>query len=303
MKRMKSLRVLVTGGTGFVGRHILQRLKADGVDVTSLIRHYGDKEAIERMGFRAWVGNIWDGETIEPAFRDIDAVIHLVGIIHPYGKNSFERVHVEGTANVVRWSRRNGVKKIIHMSALGTRAGAVSRYHKTKWAGEEIVRLSGIDHTIFRPSVIFGEKCEFLQIMESLIRKPLITPVAGLGKNLMQPVHVDDVAASFAQALSDERCRNRTFELGGADRMSMDQIIDALTMAMGKRWKLKMHIPAYLLKFPLLVLEYTHPRPPLSRDQLKMLREDNICDMAEAKEVFPLKFSGLREWLAAGRGH
>ena len=292
------MKVFVTGGTGFVGGHLLRELKARGHDAICLVRPLSDPALIRDLGFRTVEGDVADGASIASIREEADAVIHLVGIIRPYRKRTFARIHVEGTANVVAWAKRNGARRFIQMSALGTRPDARSEYHRTKWAAEEVVRASELDHTIFRPSIIYGERCEFLDLLRGLIGKPLVTPVAGLGRNLLQPVFAGDVARCFADALTNAACRGKTLPLGGPETMTFDTMIDILSRTLGGR-KIKLHIPTYLLWLPALAMEWTLPAPPLTRDQLLMLKEENAANMEETRALFPISFVSFREWIAS----
>lgn len=237
-------------------------------------------------------------ETLKTDYlKGVDAVIHLVGIIQEYQDNTFERVHVEGTKNIVELARANGVNKFIHMSALGSRQDGRSAYHRTKWAAEEIVRNSGIDFTIFRPSIIFGgPPCEFIDQMLDLIKKPLFTPVAGSGSALMQPVYVMDVARLFANAIENRNASNKTFDVGGRDRLSFSEIIDALTVAYRGKPKLQLHIPLAVMYMAAFIMQNVLQRPPVTTEQLKMLEEDNVCDISPLTAAFNINFKGFREW-------
>src|SRR5262249_16035873 len=150
-----------------------------GHSVRMLVRNKRAEETGERAGAKIHIGNILDAESLRGAWKEIDAVIHLVGIIGEVGESTFENVHVRGTGNVVACAREAGVKRFIHMSALGTRPNAVSRYHRTKWEAEEIVRRSGLEFTIFRPSLIFGPRDMFVNLFAKMIRFSPIVPIIG----------------------------------------------------------------------------------------------------------------------------
>ncbi len=278
--------VLVTGGTGFVGKNIIARLKSAGQNVRALVRPDSAKKS-QLNDVQIALGNIWEADTIDKnAFYNVEYVVHLVGIIQNYKENTFERVHIQGTKNMVDLAARYGVKKFVHMSALGARSDGKSEYHKTKWQAEEYLRDSGLTYTIFRPSIIFGDDCEFIRQMLGLVRKPLVTPVAGLGQNKMQPIDVNNVASFFAQALSNAQSDNKAFDLGGPKCYTLDEIMDILAVSYRGKRKLKMHIPTYLMVPPVFLMEMVLPRPPVTRDQLKMLKEDNTCNTRTALETF-----------------
>src|SRR5512140_805561 len=153
------MNVFITGATGFVGREIVRQVRAAGHSISVLARDTGSQSALKlrsEFGVNIRAGDILDEDSLSEALTGADAAIHLVGIIAEVGDKTFERVHVAGTLNTLGVARRQGIKRFVHMSALGSRPGAVSRYHQSKWAAEEAVRSSGLAFTIFRPSLIYG---------------------------------------------------------------------------------------------------------------------------------------------------
>jgi NADH dehydrogenase len=289
-------RVLVTGGTGFVGRYLVRELKARGYRVSLLVRPES-KVPEDCLDCEVFPGNIWQGATLQQAFSyRPDAVIHLVGIIQPYKQDTFERVHVVGTKNLVGYAEGAEVERFIHMSALGARADSPSQYHRTKWAAEEIVRSSRLNYTIFRPSIIFGEESQFIKTLIGLLRIPLVTPVVGLGSNKLQPIYVGDVARFFVDALDNPVSLGKTLELGGPRFMEFDRILDLLMLATQVR-RVKIHFPIYLLRPLVFFMERLLPRPPLTNDQLTMLKQDNICDVSEALNLFDFPLVDFEEWV------
>src|ERR1051325_2146272 len=225
------MKVFVTGATGFVGQEIVRRLHDAGYAIRILVRR---KPLLRVDGFRGamdaeiHVGNILDPLSLKDALKGTDAVIHLVGIISEFRQNTFENVHLMGTRNVVTAARDQGVKRFIHMSALGTRPNSVSRYHQTKWEAEEIVRGSGLDFTIFRPSLIFGPRDMFVNTFAKIIRFSPIVPILGRQDARFQPVAIDTVASAFVKALAEEKAVGQTFALAGPDTFTMSQIIDEI---------------------------------------------------------------------------
>src|SRR5688572_23445796 len=202
-------RVFVTGGSGFVGSHVIDELLGRGYGVNALV--HGRELRAGRA--RSVKGDLFDATALDDGIRGCDAVIHLVGIIFENRSKgvTFERVHNEGTRSVVDATLRNGVRRYVHMSALGTRADAVSAYHQTKFKAEQYVRSSGLDWTIFRPSMIHGPGGELMQMEADWARrrKPpfLFMPYFGAGATgrggagMLQPVYVKDVARAFVDAL------------------------------------------------------------------------------------------------------
>lgn len=299
------MRVLVTGATGFIGREIVRCLLLDGSVVRAVVRN----PAMAVAGFEPSAapqelvpGNIHDPAALQAAMRDVDAVVHLVGIIGETRKTTFERVHVEGTRNVVEAAKAAGVSRIIHMSALGSRSDAVSRYHRSKWAAEEIVRQSGLAFTIFRPSMVYGQRDLFVNLFERMSRVSPVLPVMGSGRGTLQPIRVEDVARCFAKALDETRSGGQTYDLGGPEVLTFQQILEQLMEVTGRRrWLLRIPLPVARLQARLLELVYPLlNRPaPLSRDQLIMLEELTVGDVEVARQLFELPLVTFRDGIAA----
>lgn len=296
------MKVFVTGATGFVGGAIVQQLQKEGHSVRMLVRNKSVGEMRERAGAEIQIGNVLDPESLQGALKGIDAVIHLVGIISEVGQSTFENIHVRGTRNVVVAAKEQGVKRFVHMSALGTRANAVSRYHKTKWEAEEIVRGSGLEFTIFRPSLIFGPRDMFVNLFAKIICRSPIVPILGRRKAKFQPVAIETVADAFVKSLAEVRAVGHTFDLAGPERFTMSEIIDQI-LAVMKRKRLKMQIPAPLARIQAGFLQFLFPvilrkAPPLNRDQLIMLREDNVGNAQPANELFGLRPVPFRDGIS-----
>src|SRR5437660_5094244 len=197
-------RVLVTGASGFVGSAVVEELIARQHPVHALVH----RREIQGFGdqVRSFRGDLFDDKILDEALRGCDAVIHLVGIImeKPSKGITFQRIHFQGAKNVIDAAVRNGVKRFIHMSALGVRPDAVSEYHKTKYQAEEYLRASPLEWTIFRPSLIHGSRGEFMQLEAKWARRKappfLFMPYFGRGPlgfggaGMLQPVYVGDVA-------------------------------------------------------------------------------------------------------------
>jgi NADH dehydrogenase len=296
-------RVFVTGGTGFVGRAVIHALRAEGYAVRCLVRRGSERDlrgfgAIERVE-----GDVMARQTLDDGISGCDTVVHLVGIIReqPAIGATFERVHVQGTQNVLDAAVDVGVRRVVHMSALGSRPGARSRYHRTKWAAEEAVRSSPIPWTIFRPSVIYGRGDQFITLLSSMLERLPVAPIIGSGRQRLQPVPVEQVAQGFGRALALETTVKQTYDVGGPDAVSMIELIDTVAAAMHRRRPLKIHVPISLVR-PATRLLHRFPGFPLTPDQLLMLEEDNVCDPTAFFTTFNLTpvplADGLRRALA-----
>ena len=299
------MKVLVTGATGFVGQEVLRRLHAAGHTARILLRRPGSPDAQElarRFGVTVGAGNALEAASLGAAMTGMDAVIHLVGIISEIGEQTFENVHTRATQNVVSAAVASGVRRMIHMSALGARANAASRYHQTKWAAEECVQASGLDWTIFRPSLIYGPQDHFVNLFARMAKFSPVLPVMGPGTARLQPVAVEDVAACLVKAMTEPRSVGQTLDLCGPERLTLPEILQAILAATGRRRRI-VRVPLGLARFPARLLEVVYPAllrraSPLNRDQLIMLQEDNVGNPEPAARLFNLraqKFSdGIR---------
>jgi NADH dehydrogenase len=234
-----------------------------------------------------------------------DAVIHLVGIIREFPSRgiTFEKLHAQATRNMVTAARAQGIKRYIQMSANGTRPDAHTEYHKTKWRAEETVRQSGLNWTIFRPSLIFGPEDEFINELASIIRKTPVVPVFGGGNYRLAPVAVEDVAECFCQALQKEETIGQTYAVCGPQEYSYDELLDEIGQALDKKSVHKLHQPVFLVK-PIVALMENYSAFPITSTQLTMLLEGNVCDADETKKVHEVfEFTpkelpaGIREYL------
>jgi uncharacterized protein YbjT (DUF2867 family) len=297
-----NMRVFVTGATGFVGQEVVRQLHGTGHTIRILVRNPRSESAralASRYGAEVRAGDIMNMDSLAGALEGAEAVVHLVGIISEVGRSTFERVHTEGTRNVVTAARQAGVRRWIHMSALGTRPNAASRYHQSKWAAEEVVRRSGLEFTIFRPSIIYGPQDEFVRLFARIIRLSPVVPVMARPGVRFQPVPVEMVAKAFTRALEEPGSIGRSYDLCGPETLTMPEMLDQIQAVLHRRrWKLK--VPLALARSQAAVLEVVYARllgkaPPLNRDQLIMLQEDNVGNPEPANHLFQLAAPPFRE--------
>jgi NADH dehydrogenase len=289
--------ILVTGGTGFVGPKIVHKLRTDGRDVRCLVRDRSRGREVASWGAELVEGDVTDRASVEAAVAGCDVVVHLVAIIVGR-REDFERVMEEGTRNVVDVAKAAGVRRFILMSALGTsdETRDLVPYYHAKWEMERAVRDSGLEHVIFRPSFVFGPDGGALQQFGRLARLSPVTPIVGSGKQRLQPIWVDDVAAYFAAAVDEPAAANRTFELGGPDVVTWNELWARLKRSRGLR-RPSLHVPTSILRVQATVLERL-PSPPVTRDQLTMLEAgDNVVSDSSAVETFRLPLVPLDEQL------
>jgi len=293
------MKVFVTGGTGFVGNEVLRQLVAAGHAVRALVRPGSEEKLAVRDKVEVHHGDVTEPEGLDEALAGCDAIIHLVGIIREFPSRgiTFERLHVEATANVLAAARDQGVSRYLHMSSNGTDPTSTLGYHCTKWQAEEAVRASDLDWTIFRPSLIFGKGGEFVTMLADLIRKMPMVPVIGDGRYRMQPVAVTEVAASFVRALGMAETVGQTYHLGGGASYSYDEILDLTGRAIGRDHVNKAHQPLFMVK-PMVKLMEGSASFPITSEQLEMLLQGNVCDTTAWTAAFGLQPVSYAEGIA-----
>jgi uncharacterized protein YbjT (DUF2867 family) len=269
------MKIFISGGTGFVGGHLTRELLNRGHELRLLVHRRGPTVA----GVEQIEGDVTRLESFEQAALGCGAVINLVGIIREFPARgvTFERLHVQATANMLAAAKQGGVARYLQMSALGTRPDAVSGYHKTKFRAEELVRASGLEWSIMRPSLIYGPQDAFINMLAKQLRLAPFMPVIGNGRYRLQPIHADDVARCFALALELPETIGQCYEVCGKDRLSYVELLDAVAAALGRSAPFKPHAPLGLMKLLIPALQQI-PQFPITMDQLQMLLEENICD-------------------------
>ncbi len=303
---MDSGEVLVTGGTGFLGQQVVRALVARGYLPRLLVRD-GSESRIPgdiRAVCRVTPGDVTDPESVDNAIQGTNAVVHLAGIVRefPVRGLTFERIHVKATRNVVKAARRWEIGRIVHVSAVGARAGEPGVFFDSKGRGEEIVRNSELRWTIFRPSAIFGRGDRFIDTLIGVVRSSPVVPVPGDGRVRYQPVYAGDVAYAIADALSRPQAEGRSIDVGGPETLSLDEIVGAVARSLGRRCA-KVHIPMALLR-PLVRSLSRFPAFPFSPEEIGFLAADNVCESAaywsEIGRV-PLSLADYLNLLVAGR--
>ncbi len=272
-------RVFVTGSTGFVGRRVVRALLAHGFLVRCLVRPGSEQdlkgfESIDRVP-----GDVQHPDGLVPSVEGCGAIVHLVGIIRERSSRgvTFERLHTQATRNMLGLARAAGVKRFVHMSALGTRPDARARYHRTKWEAEEAVRASDLEWTIFRPSIIFGRGDEFVSVLARMVKRLPLVPVLGSGRYRLQPIPVEQVAEGFARALRLPAGVRQTYEVAGPTPYPFVDLLDEIGRALGRARVRKLHVPLAPVRALTRVLDWL-PLYPVSSDQLTMLEEESVAD-------------------------
>ena len=274
--------VTIFGGSGFIGRHLVKRLAQRGWGVRVAVR---DPEAalfLKPLGGTAQIvprkASITNPAEVAEAVAGASAVVNLVGILYQRGARTFERIHVEGAATVAKAAAAAGAKRFVQMSAIGADPDSPAEYGRTKAAGEEAVQAAFPSASIVRPSVVFGPEDDFFNRFAVLARFLPALPVFDVS---FQPVYVGDVADAIDAILEDPATAAKTYALGGPRVITFRELMQIVLRETGReRWLLP--IPLAIAEIEALFLELL-PVPPLTRDQVKLLSQDNVVDAGALK--------------------
>jgi NADH dehydrogenase len=288
------MKVLVTGGTGFVGPRIVHALRAHGRDVRALVRRPERGARLAGLGAELVMGDVTDQASVQAAMDGCTHVVHLVAIIKGRPQD-FEGVMTQGTRNVVAAAKEARVQRFVLMSAAGTSETTrpVVPYFAAKWAMEQDVTGSGLEYTIFRPSFVFGRGGALPAFIKQVRYSPVVS-VIGSGQQRIQPIWVDDVAEYYARAVDAPAAANRSFELGGPDVVTWDGLYTTIAKVLGKRRRL-VHVPSSLARTGASLTQWV-PGAPLTADQVSMIEAgDNVATTSDAVDTFQLPLVPLEE--------
>ena len=295
-------RTLVTiyGGSGFIGRHVVRALAKTGARMRVAVRRphlAGHLQPLGDVGqINAVQANVRYPDSLLASAEGADAVINLVGILVPSGRQSFKAVQDEGARHVAEAARAAGAKAFVHLSAIGADAASPSVYARTKAAGEKAVKEVFPEAVIFRPSVVFGPEDQFFNRFAALARISPALPLIGGGKTRFQPVFVGDVAKAVLAGLTGKAAEGAVYELGGPEIMTMEEVMTrVLAYTMRRRWLVP--LPFWLAKLQGAILQWL-PNPPLTLDQVRLLETDNVVSEAALRDGRTLEGLGI-EPLAA----
>jgi NADH dehydrogenase len=275
---MKTHRIAVLGGSGFIGRYVVKRLAERGEVLTVGGRHAADAKFLKLKGDVGQVGLVniaIDDERVLPAFlAGKDALINCVGILQEHGGQTFDLVHHSAPAKLARLAREAGIERLIHIAAIGADLRSTSAYCRSKAAGEQAVRDAFPTATILRPSIVFGPEDDFFNRFAKLAQFAPFVPLIGGGETRVQPVYVGDVADTVIRALDDPAAAGRTYELGGPKVYTFRQLME-LMLAEIKRKRRFIDLPFGLASLQARLMAIL-PNPPLTVDQVEMLKRDNV---------------------------
>jgi len=285
--------VTVFGASGFIGRHVVQRLAAKGLQIRAATRHPEDALFLKPMGDVGQItpvqANIRDAASVSAAVAGADAVINLVGILYARGRQSFEAVQVDGVRHIAEAAAAAGASRFVQMSALGADAASASAYARSKAAGEAAAREAFPATVILRPSVVFGPQDDFFNRFADMARLSPVLPVFGCpmprlrdgridiygaGGTRFQPVYVGDVAEAVVRSLGDVGASGGVYELGGPTVYSFVELMRLILREIDRR-RLIVPVPFWMAEFIAAFAEWL-PVPPLTRDQLTLLKRDNV---------------------------
>jgi NADH dehydrogenase len=298
--------ILVTGGTGFVGAAIVRELVRRSKSVAVMGRHATKiSRRFPGMNVEARQGDVRDPASLRDAFKGVDVVINAVQFPNSPIENkrkgyTFEQIDYEGTRHQVNAAKDAGVHRFIYVSAVGAQADAEKHWFVLKWRAEQALRTSGITHVIIRPTWVYGPDDVALNRFLGFAKTLQFVPQFGNGKQEMQPVFVDDVARVCADAVDKTAADNQTFEIGGPERMPMDDVIRVAMDVAGKKRPI-LHQPAALGKLIGSLLQLL-PGPPLTADSIDFITHEAVADNSALERVFAPNLTPLREGLATYLG-
>ncbi|MDX8409181.1 MAG: complex I NDUFA9 subunit family protein [Mariprofundales bacterium] len=269
----KQQTIAIIGGSGFVGRALVRQSIAAGYRVQVGCRHPQRVAHLQVDGAELRRVNIATGSGVAQAVQGADIVVNLVGLLFEHGSNTFQAAHIDGTAALLKACQDAGIKRFIQMSALGADIHSESIYARSKAQAEALVRQSGLQWTIFRPSVIYGNKDSFLCRFKALSALGPIFPVVA-PETKLQPVWIEDVTRAFTLSYSDRTTANQTYALAGNDAYSMMEIIKMITEQLGRK-RLLLPLPNLAAKAMAMGMQLL-PTPLLTPDQLILLQKDNV---------------------------
>jgi len=287
--------ILVTGASGFVGRHMLNRLAADGRPLRAMIR---ERSTAHIPGGVEVVGSdLTRPDSLPEAVRGIQVIVHCAAIAADRKETltaTYDAVNRLGTEHLVAAAREAGVRRLVVMSGLGTFEAPPGTYVATRWGLESAVRSSGIPYVILQPSVLFGERAPFVSPLARRARPPL-TPLLG-GDVRFQPLWIRDVVRCLVQAIDDDALTGRSYPLGGAEQLTMREIMQTIGKGLGKS-VLLVPLPMWAARVQANLMSTLLPHPPLTPATLELFGFENVTDLDSVERHFRFTPRGFREYV------
>jgi NADH dehydrogenase len=275
------MKIAITGGTGFVGSHLAKRLLSEGHDVVLLARH-----ALPDVEAPFVASDLSDVKGLKEAFTHCDALAHCAGINREIGEQTFQRVHVDATRNVVEAAKAAGVQKIVLMSFLRARPNCDSPYHKSKWEAEQIVRNSGLEYTIIKAGVVYGRGDHMLDHLSHALHTFPVFALVGLEEKSVRPLAIEDLVHVMRAALVDRRLKRQTIALLGAEEIYLSEAVRRVAEVVGKQ-PLMFPLPVWCHQLMAQVFELTMKVPLTSLAQIRILSEGVV---EPASPVVPVPY-------------
>ncbi|MBN9343390.1 MAG: hypothetical protein BGO76_05475 [Caedibacter sp. 38-128] len=277
---MQGKQVTIFGGSGFIGRSLVQRFAREGAIIRVPVRNPDHALFLKTMGHVGQITllkiNPYNKQEIEACCADSEIVINLIGILYEKGSSTFKRIHIDLAETIAKSAAQKGVKRLLHMSALSAEPTSKSVYAITKSQGEQAVLKAYPQATIFRPSLVFGPHDHFFNRFSEISRFSPVLPLIGSGKIRLQPAYVEDVVEAMMTAAKQPESQGKIYELGGPKIYSFKELFEFMLKII--------HLNRLLLPLPYLIAKIIGffgeflPTPPLTRDQVKLLEKDNILN-------------------------
>ncbi len=267
------MKIAITGGTGFIGRHLARDLIARGHEVVVIARglYSRNTQPIEGATFLALDAN--DTDKLTEAFHGCDAAAHCAGTSVEDGRQTFYRLHVEGTRSAVNAAERAGVKKFVLLSYLSVRPNVNSAYHTTKWQGEEIVRASKLNYTILKAGLVYGQSDHLLNNLSNLFRKMPVFAQVGLKEMTVRLVAIEDLVDVIRASLDENRFARQTVAVTGPEEFPFSQAARRIAKAMGKPFLIVLPFPVFFHRILAWFSERFMPKPLITKSQVQMLAD------------------------------
>ena len=289
--------ILVTGAFGFVGSHVIRRLHESGTEVRAMVRDRSKAPALQ--GVEVVAADLTRPESLPAAVSGVNMIIHAAAITadrkEPY-RGAYEQINRVGTANLVASAKAAGVGRLVVMSGLGTKPAPAGTYMATRWGLEQAVRESGIPFVILQPSVLFGDRAEFIAALARLIRVSPVVPLIGGGNVRFQPLWIEDLVTCLINAIDADLLTGKAIPLGGSEYATFKEVIQTICQAMSVR-RLMVPLPLTIARMQAFVMTALLPHPPLTPSALELFGFDNATDLEAVERNFGFHPRGFRDHL------
>ncbi|MFQ5574873.1 MAG: SDR family oxidoreductase [Terriglobia bacterium] len=288
--------ICVTGANGFVGTHLVKRLLADGRNVRAFVKDAGSAASLQETGAQVVQGNIKDVDSLAKAFKDVEAVVHLVAITRERKDDNFRTVNKLGARNVVEAMGRAGTKRLVFTSISTAGPNASSAYLRSKWAAEEEIRKSTADWTILRLGLIYGPGGKAIGTMAAMARRLPVIPVFGDGKYQQQPIYVGNVVDCLSKTLGMDETTKQVYDVAGPTALSYNRMMDLIAARVSKK-RPKIHLPLALMRPFISLGQKVLPNPLVTIPELDLLIDNPIPDRNRITDVFGIDPLPMEEGL------